>query len=70
MQIKRDLKRDLDKNTKYDQKRYDEVRADLDLLRKADSDTLAKIDGLDKKYTTPAALEKVNNDVKTKFEAF
>lgn len=70
MKIKRDLKRDLDENTKCDQKRYDEIRGDLDLLRKTNADTLTKIDGFDKKYITPVTLDKVNNDVKTKFETF
>jgi hypothetical protein len=70
MQIKRDLKRELDQNTKCDKKRYDEIRVDIDLLRKANADTLSRIDGLDKKYTTPAALDKVNNDVKLKFDTF
>ncbi len=70
MNLKRDIKWELSQNTKSDKIRYDEMLSDIDLLQKADADTLSKIDGLDKKYATSSALQKANSDIKLKFDTF
>jgi hypothetical protein len=67
-QLKKELGKDFEQNTKKDLKRYDEIRLDIDSLRKADSDTLTKIDGLDKRYVGFPAVDKINSDIRVKFE--
>jgi chromosome segregation ATPase len=69
-QLRKEFTKDLAQNTKNDRKKYEEMKTEIDDLKKADSDLYAKIDSNDRKVRELApTVDKIKDESKVRFDS-
>jgi chromosome segregation ATPase len=69
-QLRKEFTKDLAQNTKNDRKKYEEMKTEIDDLKKADSDLYLKIDSNDRKVRELApTADKIKDESKVRFDS-
>jgi chromosome segregation ATPase len=69
-QLRKEFTKDLAQNTKNDRKKYEEMKTEIDDLKKADSDLYLKIDSNDRKVRELApTADKIKDESNVRFDS-